>query len=197
MSKAPTYETLNIANLKTMSYLTGLVTLAVVLKVFELPYPPAPFLKYDASGIPLALAAFISLKYAFGLLPLYYIVPVALGFDAVGMAMKCLSEMSTFAPLVVIHKASSSKFSAKYASALAVATASLSRVVTMSLANYVVTPYWLIWAWPEQIKSLEVARAIVVTYIPHIAVFNLTLALIVAPATITIYTILKRAGYLK
>jgi len=197
MSKAPAYETLSVASLKTLSYLASLLALAVVLKVFELPYPPAPFLKYDASGIPLALIAFMSLKYTFSLLPLYYIVPVALGFDAIGMAMKCLSEASTFAPLVLTNRTASDKLPTKYASTLAVVIASLSRVATMSLANYVVTPYWLIWAWPEQIKSLEVARAIVIAYMPHIAVFNLTLALIVAPTSIAVYTILKKSGYLK
>jgi len=197
MSNASTYEALRVASLKTLSYLASLAALAVVLKVFELPYPPAPFLKYDVSGIPLALTAFISLKYAFGFLPLYYVIPVALGFDAIGMAMKCLSEASTFAPLVLTSRAFSNKLPTKYANALAVAMASLSRVATMSLANYIVTPYWLIWAWPEQIKSLETAKAIVVAYIPHIAVFNLTLALIVAPTSIAVYAILRRSGYLK
>jgi riboflavin transporter FmnP len=199
MSRERAREGLNIANLKIMSYLAGLIALAVVLKVFEIPYPPAPFLKYDASGIPLALTAFISLKYAFGLLPLYYIASLAvgasLGFDPIGMAMKCLSEASTFAPLVLAYGTCSNRLSAKYAGALAIATASISRVATMSLANYIVTPYWLVWA--KWVSELEEAKKIVVFYIPHIALFNLTLALIVAPTSISVYEILKRSGYLK
>jgi riboflavin transporter FmnP len=195
MSRERAREGLNIANLKIMSYLAGLIALAVVLKVFEIPYPPAPFLKYDASGIPLALTAFISLKYAFGLLPLYYIASVAVGFDPIGMAMKCLSEASTFAPLVLAYGTCSNRLSAKYAGALAVATASASRVATMSLANYIVTPYWLVLA--KWVSELEEARKIVIFYIPHIALFNLTLALIVASASISVYEILKKVGYLK
>ena len=195
MSRERAREGLNIANLKIVSYLAGLIALAVVLKVFEIPYPPAPFLKYDASGIPLALTAFISLKYAFGLLPLYYIASVAVGFDPIGMVMKCLSEASTFAPLVLAYGTCSNRLSAKYAGALAVATASVSRVATMSLANYIVTPYWLVLA--KWVSELEEARKIVIFYIPHIALFNLTLALIVASASISVYEILKRSGYLK
>jgi riboflavin transporter FmnP len=195
MSKASGHGALNIARLKTMSHLTGLIALAVVLKVFELPYPPAPFLKYDISGIPVALIAFISLKYALGLLPLYYIVPVTLGFDVIGMAMKCLSEASTFAPLALIYRTFSKRASRGTFTALAIAMASLSRVVMMSLANYVITPYWLVWAgW---MKGLNEAEAFVITYMPHIAFFNLTLALIVAPTSIMVYEILKRSGYLK
>ncbi len=195
MSKASVYRAPNAVSLKTVSYLSGLTALAVVLKVFELPYPPAPFLKYDVSGIPLTLMAFVSLKYVFGLLPLYYIASVALGFDAIGMAMKCLSEASTFAPLTLIHGAASKRISARAATTLATTAALLSRVVVMSLANYIVTPYWLVWAgW---VKDLREAEAFVIIYMPHIAVFNLTLALIVASASITVYAILKRSGYLK
>jgi hypothetical protein len=65
----------------------------------------------------------------------------------------------------------------------------------MSLANYIVTPYWLVWA--KWVSELEEAKKIVVFYIPHIALFNLTLALIVAPTSISVYEILKRSGYLK
>jgi riboflavin transporter FmnP len=199
MSRERARESLNIANLKITSYLAGLIALAVVLKVFEVPYPPAPFLKYDASGIPLALMAFISLKYVFGLLPLYYIASLAvgasLGFDPIGMAMKCLSEASTFAPLVLTYRACSNRLSAKYAGALAIATASISRAATMSLANYIVTPCWLVWA--KWVSDLEEAKKIVIFYIPHIVLFNLTLALILAPTSISVYEILKRSGYLK
>lgn len=195
MSRERARESLDIASLKITSYLAGLIALAVVLKVFEIPYPPAPFLKYDASGIPLALMAFISLRYALGLLPLYYIASVAVGFDLIGMAMKCLSEASTFAPLVLIHRACLNRLSAKYAGALAIATASVSRVAVMSLANYIVTPYWLILA--KWVSDLEEAKKIVVFYIPHIALFNLTLALIVAPVSISVYEILKRSRYLR
>ncbi|MEM2213565.1 MAG: hypothetical protein QXD66_01325 [Candidatus Nezhaarchaeales archaeon] len=185
----------SVRSLRFFSQVAGLVALAVVLKFFEIPYPPAPFLKYDVSGIPLVLISFISLKYALGILPIYYVIPVTVGFDPIGMAMKCLAEASTFAPLTLIYRVASKISSDGRASLSAVITASLGRVAIMSLANYIVTPYWLLWAgW---LKDLETARAIVVIYLPHIAVFNLTLALIVASISITAYIILRRSGYLK
>ncbi|MEM0217605.1 MAG: hypothetical protein QXM73_02490 [Candidatus Nezhaarchaeales archaeon] len=185
----------SVRSLSFFSQIAGLVALAVVLKFFEIPYPPAPFLKYDVSGVPLALISFISLKYALGILPVYYVIPVALGSDPIGMAMKCLAEAFTFVPLTLIYRVASKILSEGRVSLVAVITASLSRVTVMSLANYIVTPYWLLWAgW---VKDLEEARAIVVMYLPHIAAFNLTIALIAASISITTYIILRRSGYLK
>lgn len=181
--------------MKIASQVAGLTALAVVLKFFEIPYPPAPFLKYDVSGIPLALISFASLKYALGVLPIYYVIPVAVGTDPIGMAMKCLAEASTFVPLTLTYRGVSKTLHMRRIGLVAVVTASLSRIVVMSLANYIVTPYWLLWAgW---FKELEAARAMVIVYLPHIAVFNLTLALLVTSISITTYAILKRSGYLK
>ncbi|MEM0199518.1 MAG: hypothetical protein QXX72_04480, partial [Desulfurococcaceae archaeon] len=64
----------------------ALTALAVILRFFELPYPPAPFLKYDASGVPLAVIAFMNLRAAYSVLPIYFTIPVALGTNSIGMA---------------------------------------------------------------------------------------------------------------
>ncbi|MEM0320086.1 MAG: hypothetical protein QXQ03_01835 [Candidatus Nezhaarchaeales archaeon] len=72
--------------------------------------------------------------------------------------------------------------------------ASLGRIAVMSFVNHIVTPHWLLWAgW---LKDLEKAYAIITMYLLYIAVFNLTLALIVASVSITAYVILRRSGYL-
>lgn len=190
MSKAIDIKNLNIA-----SQVAGLAALAVVLKFFEIPYPPAPFLKYDVSGIPLALISFISIKYALSILPIYYVIPVAMGSDPIGMAMKCLAEASTFTPLALMHRRTSKHSSMRIIGLIAVLTASLTRPAIMAIANYIVTPYWLLWAgW---LKDLESARTMVIIYLPHIALLNLALALLVTSISMSTYVILRRSNYLK
>lgn len=177
----------------TLVYVASLTALAVVLKLrsFEIPYPPAPFLKYDVSGIPLALIAFMSLKYTPVSLAVYFILHLLMGADPIGMAMKCIAETSTFVPLALIRK----KADSKRTSALAVSCAVISRTAVMAAMNYVVTPYWLLWArWA---KTLEAAYTKTLTLMPHIAIFNATLALIIAPLSLLIYNVLKKAGFLR
>lgn len=183
-----------IAKYRALSLVSGLLALAVVLKFFEIPYPPAPFLKYDVSGVPLTVIAYYSLKYAFSSLPVFYIIPVLFGLDVVGMAMKCLAETSTFTPLVLVYKKRASRLSEKWRAGLAVAAASLTRVVAMSIANYIVTPHWLVWSYK---MSYEEAYALTLYYMPHIVLFNFTIALIIAPLSLAVIAILRRAGYLE
>lgn len=177
-------------------YVASLTALAVVLKLrfFEIPYPPAPFLKYDISGIPLALIAFISLKYTPPALLLYFIIPVLVGADPIGMAMKCLAEASTFTPLTLLYKKTPGKTDSRGRFILVVVLSAVSRAGIMAIANYVVTPYWLLWArWAT---TFEDAYAKTLVYLPHVVIFNATLALIVSSLSIVIYNVVKRAGYL-
>jgi riboflavin transporter FmnP len=185
-------EELTIEKYRSLSLIVGLIALAVVLKFFEIPYPPAPFLKYDVSGVPLAVVAYYSLKYSATSLLVYYVIPVLFGFDAVGMAMKCLAEASTFTPLVLVYKRLS-KLGETTRAGLAVAVSALVRVTIMILANYAVTPHWLVWSYK---MSYEDAYELTLLYMPHIVVFNLTIALIIAPLTLISVSILKRSGYL-
>ncbi|MGC8983350.1 MAG: hypothetical protein ACP5KA_06360 [Desulfurococcaceae archaeon] len=167
----------------------GLTALAVVLRFFEIPYPPAPFLKYDLSGVPLGVMALVSLKLAYAALPVYYVISVAaMGSDPIGMAMKCLAEASTFTPLALAYtKLSARRLSRVGAGGVAVATSTATRVAVMSLMNYIVTPYWLIWAgW---VRSWEDAVKAVLLYLPHVAAFNTSIALIVAPLTLVAYRV--------
>ncbi|MEM1720413.1 MAG: hypothetical protein QW043_02170 [Desulfurococcaceae archaeon] len=180
-------------NSLTLTYVVSLTALATVLKLrsFEVPYPPAPFLKYDISGIPLALIGFISLKYTPISLMVYFVLHLLMGADPIGMAMKCVAEASTFTPLALIRR----KADSKKTSILAVSCAVISRILVMAAMNYAITPYWLLWArWA---KTLEDAYAKTLALMPHIAVFNATLALIVAPLSLLIYGVLKRAGFLR
>ncbi|MEM4425407.1 MAG: hypothetical protein QW335_05455 [Candidatus Nezhaarchaeales archaeon] len=58
-------------------------------------------------GIPLAPISFILLKYALGILPIYCVIPVAVGSDLIGMAMKCLAEASTPTSLTLVYRVTS------------------------------------------------------------------------------------------
>lgn len=169
-----------------IAYVSSLTALAIVLRFFEVPYPLLPFLKYDISGAPLALLALGSIKYALAALPAYYIIPIAMGSDAIGMTMKVAAEASTFIPLAILIR----KFAKREWAALTIA--SLSRSITMSLLNLLVTPYWLLMAgW---LKSYEAAMNYTMAVLPHIFVFNLTIAIIVGGLTITMYKVVK--GYI-
>lgn len=186
-------SSVSLTGSQTLVYVASLTALAVVLKLrsFEIPYPPAPFLKYDISGIPLALIAFMSLKYAPMLLVVYFVLHLLMGADPVGMTMKCVAEASTFVPLVLIRKKSDSK----KVDALAVSCAVISRTAVMAAMNYAVTPYWLLWVrWA---KTLQDAYTKTLALMPHIAIFNATLALIIAPLSLLICNVLKKAGFLR
>lgn len=175
--------------------IVGLTALAIVLKlkVFEIPYPPAPFLKYDLSGIPLAIIAFMSLKAYPASLFVYFLVHALMTADPAGlpidMAMKALAELSTSVPIAIALK---KKELGKTGVVLATIGAVVSRVALMTLMTLLVGPYWLVMArWT---KTYEQAYQYALLLIPHIVVFNATLALIVAFFTVLTLKRLKSSG---
>ncbi|MEM2077120.1 MAG: hypothetical protein QXV03_05525, partial [Sulfolobales archaeon] len=66
----------------------ALTALSLVLFLFKFPYPPAPFLKFDAMGIPLAVLALYSLRALLSVTPIIYIGLQLLGADFIGAGMK-------------------------------------------------------------------------------------------------------------
>lgn len=190
-----TYKDADTGNLliNNTIYVASLTALSIVLKLrfFEIPYPPAPFLKYDVSGVPLAVVAFLSFRYVPFSLIAYFLVHLALGADPIGMAMKCLAELSTFAPLVIIYRKLRYSRSLKV---LAPISAVVSRVLVMIIANYLVTPYWLLWArWAQ---TFEDAYAKTIVILPHVAVFNATLAVVVSLLSMLVFNVLEKTGFL-
>lgn len=178
-----------------LSYVAGLTALAIILKLrtFEIPYPPVPFLKYDISGVPLASIMLLSRSALLPAIAVYYSIHVALlGADSIGMAMKCLAELSTIVPLVLIYKKIRSK---SRSSVFGVIVATVSRAVSMIAANLVVTPYWLLiadWA-PDYATALNITYAL----IPHIALFNITIGLVVSGLSIAVFNVLEKTGLIK
>ncbi|MCY0868231.1 MAG: hypothetical protein OWQ48_03250 [Desulfurococcus sp.] len=177
-------------------YISNFTALAVVLKFFEIPFPLAPFLKYDFSGIPLMVLGFRSLKWALLALPAYYVIPVVMGSDPIGMAMKVLAEAFTFTPFILLYRrlVQHSPWSTAYT--LSSLAALLSRTALMTLVNLAVTPLWLMLSYPKSYPDYISAFNLTLKLTPYIAVFNATLAVIVLVLTAPIFRILARVGLL-
>ncbi len=175
-------QLVELSSLRRFAYISSLTALAVVLRFFEIPYPFAPFLKYDISGVPLALLALGSVKYALMAIPAYYLVPVALGSDAIGMAMKVVAEASTFTPLSLLAKRVEK-------GVWTAAAAILCRSIIMMVLNLLVTPYWgLMAGW---FKTYEAALKYTLAILPHVFIFNSTIALIVCTLAISTFKAVK------
>ena len=171
-----------------------LTALAIVLHIYQWPFPPAPFLKFDLAGVPIAIIALINMRYISISAPVFWLGSVLLTTDptkVVGPTMKIVAELATALPLAAtIHILSRRGASLKTSSIAAFAFALICRVGLMSLLNYLVTPYWLVWAgW---LKSLEAGYSFTTTYLPFIALFNAITVFYVAPLSISIWASLKR-----
>ena len=178
-----------------LGYATSLTTIAILLHLFKIPFPLAPFLKYDLAGVPLAVLALISLRDSILALPVFAIGLVVLGADVIGALMKILAEASTFAPLALIYKRLAGRIKLKLAVLVATTVSALLRAAFMCTLNYAITPYWLVWAgWAESLKS---AYELTIAIMPYIALFNVTLAIPVVVLAIAAYRLLARAGVLE
>lgn len=165
-----------------------LVSLAIVLHLFKAPFPPAPFLKFDGVGVPLAVLSLYSVPLSVAVVPVVFIALQALGADFVGAGMKVLAELSTYVPLAVAYRKLGSRSVAGYA--VSACSAVATRVAVMTLANYIVTPYWILMAgWA---KSYEQAYAMTLKYLPWVAIFNAITALYVAPLALAVFRVLRK-----
>lgn len=176
---------------KTIAYVSTLTALAVLLRFFEIPYPLLTWLKYDASGVPLAILAYMGWSLLAYSLPAYYLVSVALGADFMGMAMKVVAEASTIIPLVYSYRRLKTR--RKLAVSLSTGAAALSRVVVMHLFNVLITPYWLVYSYG---MDYETALSYVYSIVLLIDVFNLTIAVPVSLAAIYVAEYLLKTGIL-
>ncbi|MFP3196340.1 MAG: hypothetical protein RXQ74_05675, partial [Caldivirga sp.] len=88
--------TLRRAESIRLSLTSVMSALSIALSFIQIPFPLAPFLKYDLAGIPLILTALlIGPRYA---LIADTVLALALmrGGDPIGAAMKWIAEASTF-----------------------------------------------------------------------------------------------------
>ena len=165
-----------------------LVSLAIVLHLFKAPFPPAPFLKFDGVGVPLAVLSLHSVPLSVAVAPVVFIALQALGADVVGAGMKVLAELSTYVPLAVAYRKLGGRGLAGYV--VPACSAVVARVAVMTLANYLVTPYWILMAgWA---RSYEQAYSLTLRYLPWISTFNAVTALYVAPLALAVFRVLRK-----
>ena len=165
-----------------------LVSLAIVLHIPRMPFPPAPFLKFDGVGIPLAVLALHSVPLSVATAPILFLAVQALGADIVGAGMKVLAELSTFIPLALAYRRLGGEGLTSYVASAC--SAVVSRVAVMTLANYLIAPHWILMAgWA---KTYEEAYAMTLAYLPWIAIFNAIVALYVAPLALAAFKVLRK-----
>ncbi len=176
---------------KTIAYVSTLTALAIVLRFLEIPFPLLTWLKYDASGVPLAILAYMGWGLLAYSLPVYYLVSVALGADFMGMVMKVIAEASTIIPLTYLYRRLRSR--RKLAIPAATGTTALSRVLVMHLFNILITPYWLVYSYG---MSYDSALSYVYSVVLLIDVFNLTIAVPISLAALYVIEYLLKTGIL-
>lgn len=167
--------------------------LSIMLHIFQWPYPLATFLKFDLAGVPIAVLTLLNMRLGLISLLIFWIGSVALTTDptkVIGPTMKVVAEASTALPLALAIKALGKALKNQYASLAAFTVSLISRVSITTLLNYLVTPYWLVWAgWLE---SFEAAYKLTLAYLPAIALFNAIVVCYVASLSLSIFATLKK-----
>lgn len=175
-----------------LGVLSMLVALAIVLHAFNLPYPPASFLLFDLSGVPLAVAAVLFPREAFAAgLPAFYLgLLIYRPQDPIGPFMKVAAEAATMLPLVYLYEGG--WFRGRWRRFAATALVALSRVGAMAALNLAIDPfYFLLFKWVDDYSK---GLFLTLLFLPHVAAFNAITALYVTWLSVPIARELERAG---
>lgn len=167
---------------------SALTALSLVLHLFKFPYPPAPFLKFDGMGIPLAVLALYSLRASIAAQPVVFIGLQLLGADFIGAGMKVAAELSTFVPLAAMYKVICLRRDGRFCSWIVI-IGMLCRAAVMSLLNYLIAPHWMVMAYGW---AFERAYAVTIALLPHIAVFNLIAAGYVGALALGVFRVVSK-----
>jgi riboflavin transporter FmnP len=166
--------------------LAGTTILAALVVVFDytvkysnlkIPFPLLPFLKFDFTGIPIALAMLI-----FGLIPSFFTSIVALiailarSGDMVGASMKAIAEFSTIAGMAI-----GLKITKKFRPAIMFSMGLIIRVLVMIPVNLL-----LIFI------GLMKVQGILAIMVLLIGVFNILQGTITIFGGYSLYEIIKR-----
>ncbi|MCS7099976.1 MAG: hypothetical protein RMH84_06330 [Sulfolobales archaeon] len=172
-----------------LSTASALTALSLVLHIFKFPYPPAPFLKFDGVGIPLAVLALYSWRTSLAVLPVIFIGLHLMGADFVGASMKIAAEASTFIPLSLLYSYLCLRRAHVKYYAVPVVIGAISRILVMSLLNYIITPHWLVltYGW-----TYDRAYSVTIALLPHIAVFNAIAASYVGALSIGVFRVVSK-----
>lgn len=167
-----------------------MASLSVALSFIQIPFPLAPFLKYDLAGIPLLILSLaLGLKWGY-LADLVLFLSLLRGGDPIGAFMKFAAEALTFTPMAIIARPRAlnpAKLKRRYiAGSLA---AGVSRVGGMVLLNYLIDPLWLVLFYRlTWVKAYELTLALIIP----VAIFNASIAAIYLSLTYPTYTTLLR-----
>lgn len=176
-----------------IAYLVVFSALAILLHIPQYPYPYAPWLKFDLAGVPITVLMLADLRLGMSSLPIFWVGSLILTTDptrVIGPSMKVLAELFTALPLALTYRKLVRRFGISKASAIGFSIALISRVCVMLLLNYLVAPYWMVWA--KWAKTLEDAYIFTITYLPHNVVFNAIVVCYVAPIAISAYRTLEK-----
>lgn len=159
-----------------------LAAISVALMVpTQIPFPPLPFLKYDAADIPIMISAFAFGPVA-GLMVTFVVSAVqAFAFGGDGIIGFCMHMLATGAFVIVagnLYKREKSKKNA----IKALIFGALAMILTMIFWNILITPLYT--GLPRM--------AVITTMLPMIALFNVLKAGINAIVTFLLYKPLSR-----
>ncbi len=164
--------------------LASMTALAIILHIFRFPFPLATFLKYDLSGVPLLLLAmFMPLKKVLVSVFVFSIGVFILGGDPIGALMKGLAELSSIIGLILVYK--------KVNKVMVILVSAGTRTLLMTIANLLVTPLWLLY-FARACDVYSICLNITLMYIPAIALFNITLGIVIAGIAIAFEKYLSR-----
>lgn len=185
-------RTTSLGNGFRLLALSGVLTgLAIVLHLFKVPFPPAPFLKFDLSGVPLAVLALYSVGSALTVQPVFMLGLLALGADVIGALMKVAAEAATFIPAALVYR-KFRRIGGPRLLVLMTATGVFSRVIAMVLLNLAITPYWLLLA--KWASTYDEAWSITLHYLPAVAVFNAIAAGYVVPIAYSVFRVISQVS---
>lgn len=168
--------------------------LAIILHIFQYPFPLATWLKFDLAGVPIAILSLLSLRAGLASLLIFWLGSIMLTTDPtriIGPSMKTIAEVATAIPLAAIYRKLFTKgFKEFKIYSISFIITLTCRVLLMLLLNYFITPYWLIWA--RIMETFEAAYNFVIAYLPLNAVFNAIIVCYVVPISIAIWKTIKR-----
>ncbi|MGC9121797.1 MAG: hypothetical protein ACP5HP_02535 [Thermogladius sp.] len=179
---------------ENIGIVASLVALSVILHLFNIPFPPAQYLLFDLTGIPLAVSMFFSSRLTvIAGLPVFYIgLLLYRPQDPIGPFMKVAAEGFTILPFYVLYQRK--WFATKARAALATGLVVTSRTAGMLVLNLAIDPfYFVLFKWVE---SYSQGLQLTLMALPYVCVFNVITAVYVTWLSLPIVRELERVGVL-
>ncbi|WP_048163087.1 hypothetical protein [Thermogladius calderae] len=179
---------------ENIGVVASLIALSVILHLFNIPFPPAQYLLFDLTGIPLAISMFFNPRLTvLAGLPVFYIgLLLYKPQDPIGPFMKVAAEGFTILPFYILYQRR--WFAAKSRAVLATALIATSRTVSMLVLNLAIDPfYFVLFKWVE---SYGQGLQLTLMALPYVCVFNVIIAVYVTWLSLPIVRELEKVGVL-